>query len=434
MDSLNPHDHDSSKRVDESWESTILHIDMDAFFLSVELLDAPQYRGVPALIAHDGPRSVVTSASYEARAFGIRSAMPLAHAKALCPHVVVIEPHREKYTAASARVMELLTTVTPQVEQLSIDEAFMDVAGARRLIGSPAQIAQQIKDVVRRETGLPSTVGVAANKSVAKIVSTYSKPEGLGVVPAHKTREYLNPLPVNVIWGVGPKLAERFFSANIHTVGDLARQDKQKMQRWIGAVGPQLVDLAQGIDPRPVETSQVSKSVGIERTFDEDITNSQLLGRELLGLAYECARRLRAENFYAQAISVKVKDNRRSNRTKTLSPGTATNSGAQIHEIAQQLLTQLMSERWHPVRLLGVRGEKLTTERITEVSQESLFDLADTIDSAASDSTIDLNRHRKTDQVLDQIRHKFPSATLKPARLLDRTVKSSAEHESGSEK
>src|SRR5690625_2431693 len=320
--------------ADDSWDSTILHLDMDAYFLSVELLDQPNLRGVPAVVGGRSGRSVVTSASYEARKFGIRSAMPMAHALSLYPRLVVIEPNREKYTHASRQVMDVLQQVTPAVEQLSIDEAFIDVSGARRRLGTPAQIAHLIKSRVRevtglpstvgvaatksglerserilatdfvaatsrvREvTGLPSTVGVAATKSVAKILSDRSKPDGIGVVPADQTRAYLAPLPVEVIWGVGPKLLRRLNNADIYTVDDLANREPERMRRWLGAIGPQIVALARGEDPRTVQPRQEAKSVSVEHTFEFDITDAAALEKYLLDLAYECARRVRNEGL-----------------------------------------------------------------------------------------------------------------------------------------
>ncbi|MEH0058914.1 DNA polymerase IV [Auritidibacter ignavus] len=415
---------DRNQQQDPSWDSTILHIDMDAFFLSVELLQRPELAGKPAVVAHHGPRSVVTSASYEARAYGIKSAMPLAHAQALYPQVEVLEPHREKYTAISAQLTEIWTSFTPLVERLSIDEAFLDISGARRRLGPPAEIAVQVKEAVRERTGLAATVGVAMNKSVAKIASTRSKPDGLGVVPAIQTAEYLAPLPVNVIWGVGPKLFERFQSANILTVGDLATQDPQRMRRWLGVVGPDLVQLARGIDPRPVVPQRDSKSVGVEHTFDQDLVSAEQVHRYLLDLSYECARRLRSEGAQARGIVVKVKDDHRATRNKSRGLRHPTASGAQIVTVAEELLAELMQQRWHPLRLLGVRGERLIdadsleTSDETATAQEALFSWHVSEDSQPSDRRNSGESLARTDAVMDEIHTKFPDAGLKPATLL----------------
>jgi len=413
MVSAGQHFSSGQKSVDESWDATILHIDMDAFFLSVELLDHPQFRGVPAVVGGKSPRSVVTSASYEARHFGIRSAMPMAHALARFPRLVVIEPNREKYTQASRQVMEVLHDVTPMVEQLSIDEAFVDVSGARRRLGSPARIAQLIKSRVRDVTGLPSTVGVAANKSVAKILSDQSKPDGIGVVPAHCTREYLAPLPVNVIWGVGPKLLERLNNAAIHTVGELAAQDPNRMKRWLGSIGPQIVALARGEDTREVQPRQEAKSVSVEHTFDRDITDAQELETYLLDLAYECSRRVRQEDLAAWGLSVKVKDTDFSTRTKSMSLKTPVTSGALFFQHSKPLLEELMAQRWHPVRLLGVRADRVGHMSEELETQESLFDMDDYVQTSQTSQDWDA-----TDKILDDVAQKFPGAIIKPATLL----------------
>jgi len=399
--------------ADESWDSTILHLDMDAFFLSVELLDRPELRGVPAVVGGRSNRSVVTSASYEARQYGIRSAMPMAHALARYPQLVVIEPSRDKYTHASRQVMEVLHDVTPMIEQLSIDEAFLDVAGARRRLGTPAQIADLIKRRVREVTGLPSTVGVAANKSVAKILSDRSKPDGIGVVPADQSRAFLAPLPVEVIWGVGPKLLQRLNNADIYTVGDLAQRDPERMRRWLGAVGPQIVALARGDDPRVVQPRQEAKSVSVEHTFERDVTNSAELEKYLLDLSYECARRVRNDQVEAWGLSVKVRDVDFSTRTKSQSLSQPVTSGAVFFSHTRLLLQELLSARWHPVRLLGVRADRVAEPTESVATQGALFDIDNTEDQPEADLSWD-----STDEILDDVARKFPSAAIKPASLL----------------
>lgn len=399
--------------VDESWDATILHIDMDAFFLSVELLDYPQFRGYPAVVGGRSPRSVVTSASYEARQFGIRSAMPMAHALARYPRLIVIEPTREKYILASQKVMQVLHDITPMVEQLSIDEAFIDVEGARRRLGSPAQIASLIKDRVRDVTGLTSTIGVAGSKSVAKILSDRSKPDGIGVVPAHRSREYLAPLPVSVIWGVGPKLLERLNNAAIHTVGELAAQDPVRLKRWLGSIGPQIIELARGEDPRQVEPRQEAKSVSVEHTFDRDITDAYQLEKYLLDLSYECSRRVRNDDLAAWGLSVKVKDLDFSTRTKSTTLKVPATSGAVFFQHTKPLLEELLAQRWHPVRLLGVRADRVAEPVEQLETQESLFDMENPASPTHTNQDWDA-----TDKILDDVAQKFPEAAIKPATLL----------------
>lgn len=386
---------------------------MDAFFLSVELLDYPEFRGKPAVVGGRSPRSVVTSASYEARQYGIRSAMPMGQAMARYPGLIVIEPTRDKYTRASKQVMEVLHEVTPLVEQLSIDEAFLDVSGARRRLGHPAHIAALIKGRVREVTGLPSTVGVAVNKSVAKIASDDSKPDGLGVVPANQTQQFLAPLPVKVIWGVGPKLQERLRNADIHTVGDLAIQEPARMQRWLGSIGPQIVALAQGHDPRPVEPRHDAKSVSVEHTFDTDISDPAQLEKYLLDLSYECSRRMRGDELAAWGLSVKVKDADFSTRTKSLTLKTPATSGAVFFHHTKLLLEALLAQRWHPVRLLGVRADRVAEQTDGTQIQESLFDLEPSDDPMAL-----AEDWLSTDRILDDVATKFPDAAIRPASLL----------------
>ncbi|GAA4764705.1 DNA polymerase IV [Citricoccus nitrophenolicus] len=394
--------------MDESWDAVVLHVDMDAFFLAVELLDQPHLAGRPALVAHRGGRSVVLSASYEARDFGIRSAMPLAHAMALCPGAAVIEPRHDRYIEVSREFMGILGGFTPVLEQLSIDEAFLDVSGARRRLGAPARIGAMIRAQVRERTGLSCTVGAAATKSVAKIASTRAKPDGLAVVPSGSTREYLDPLPVGALWGVGPVLRQRLIAAGLATVGDLAAQAPQRMERWLGTQGPALVRLAQGIDPRPVTPEHDTKSVGVERTFEQDVRDPAELHRHLVGLSHEGAIRLRRGGFRAGAISVKVKAPDLSVRTRTVTLARPTDSAGPIAEAAEGLLRTLLEAHRVPVRLLGIRAERLSGAG--ESVQESLLWEDERPPADWS----------QADRVADDIRRRFPQAGLRPATLLDR--------------
>ncbi|MFC0249202.1 DNA polymerase IV [Citricoccus parietis] len=395
---------------DGSWDAVILHVDMDAFFLSVELLDHPELAGIPSLVAHRGGRSVVLSASYEARAFGVRSAMPLPHAQALCPGVAVVEPRHERYAAASTDVMRILESFTPTLEQLSIDEAFLDVSGARRRLGSPARIGALIREQVRERTGLPCTVGAAATKSVAKIASTRAKPDGLVVVPPEQTRAYLDPLPVSALWGVGPVLRQRLVAAGLTTVADLAAQAPQRMERWLGVQGPALLKLARGIDPRPVTPERETKSLGVEKTFEQDVRDPADLHRHLVALAHEGAIRLRRAGIRAGAVSVKVKAPDLSVKTRTMTLPAPVDSAGPLAEAAGALLAGLMDGQRIPVRLLGIRAERLSGA--DEVVQEALL-WED--ESAPADWS-------EADRVADDIRRKFPQAALKPATLVERNT------------
>jgi DNA polymerase IV len=392
---------------DPSWDAVILHVDMDAFFLSVELLDHPELLGVPALVAHRGGRSVVLSASYEARRSGVHSAMPLAHALALCPGVAVVEPRHERYSAASRQVMDVLGSFTPILEQLSIDEAFLDVTGARRRLGPPARIGALIRERVRERTGLPCTVGAAATKSVAKIASTRAKPDGLSVVPGTQTRAFLDPLPVSALWGVGPVLHRRLVEAGLETVGSLAAQSPQRMRRWLGVNGPALVDLARGIDPRPVVPEREAKSLGVERTFDVDVTDRDELHRILVALSHECAFRLRRSGVRAGAVSVKLKAPDLSVRNRTRSLAAPVDSAGPLAAVAEELLAELLAARRHAVRLVGIRAERLSGA--DDAVQHAL-------PWEDERSPADWS---EADRVADDIRRKFPAAALRPATIVD---------------
>jgi DNA polymerase-4 len=336
----------------------ILHVDMDAFYASVEVLDDPSLRGKPIVIGAPEGRSVVSSASYEARRFGVRSAMPMGQALRLCPHAIVVLPHFDRYQAVSAQVMDVFRSFTPLVEPLSIDEAFLDVRGARRLWGSPARIAQLIRERIAREVGITASVGVAATKHVAKMASTMSKPDGLLVVPAARTQEFLDPKPVRAIWGVGPKAAEALEARAIRTIGDVRQTPPHVLERVIGPAGAQrLAQLARGIDAREVETTRTEKSIGHEETFETDVADVELLRAELLRLSDRVAGRLRRAGFEAAAVAIKVRFSDFSTITRSATLPEPSAVGQRIAEASRELLAGV--DLRLPVRLIGVRAERL---------------------------------------------------------------------------
>ena len=260
----------------------ILHVDMDAFFAAVEVLDEPSLRGKPVIVGGTEGRGVVSSATYEARRFGVRSAMPMGQALRLCPTAIVVAPHFDRYIALSTRVMEIFHEFTPIVEPLSIDEAFLDVRGARRLWGSPGQIAVLLRKRIRDDTGLTCSVGVAATKHVAKIASTISKPDGLLIVAEADTAAFLAARPVRALWGIGPKAGEVLEARGIHTVADILETPRAVLDRALGpAMGDRIWHLARGLDARRVDTTRVEKSVGHEETFHDDIDDAAVLRSEL---------------------------------------------------------------------------------------------------------------------------------------------------------
>lgn len=336
----------------------ILHVDMDAFYASVEVLDDPSLAGKPLIVGGMEGRGVVSSASYEARRYGVRSAMGVAQALRLCPQAIVVVPHFERYAALSRQVMAIFHEMTPLVEPLSIDEAFLDVSGARRLWGSPGEIARMLRRRVLAETGLVCSVGVASTKHVAKIASTLSKPDGLLIVSEAETAGFLAALPVRALWGVGPKAAEALESRGIRLVSDILASPRRVIERTLGAAGGERIwQLAHGRDPREVETDRVEKSIGHEETFLHDVADPATLRSELRRLADRVAGRLRTGGWEARTVALKLRyaDFTTLSRASTLPE--PTDVGQRIGDVAIGLFDAL--ELSQPVRLIGVRAEKL---------------------------------------------------------------------------
>jgi DNA polymerase-4 len=336
----------------------ILHVDMDAFFASVEVRRRPELKGLPVIVGGVGGRGVVSSASYEARAFGVRSAMPSTRARALCPQGIFLPPDFEAYTEASRAVMAIFRDVTPLVEQLSVDEAFLDVSGARRLLGRPAEIGTALRERVARELGLPCSVGVAPTKYLAKLGSARAKPDGLLVIPVDRVLEFLHPLPISVLWGVGEKSAEHLHRFGLRTVGDVAHAPIGLLRSAVGEAGAaHLHALANGRDDRAVTTTREEKSIGSETTFDIDVDDSERLRRTLLSLSGQVGARLRAAGQAGRTIAIKVRfaDFRTINRSRTLP--VATDVAQEIFQTAWSLFLSVgATER---IRLVGVRVEGL---------------------------------------------------------------------------
>ncbi|MEO3775668.1 DNA polymerase IV [Micromonospora sp. B11E3] len=338
--------------------SPILHVDMDAFYASVEVRRRPELRGRAVVVGGVGPRGVVSSASYEARRYGVRSAMPTARARALCPHAVFLPTDPAEYSAASRAVMRIFRDVTPLVEPLSLDEAFLDVSGARRLFGSPAEIARRIRARVAREQGLTCSVGVAPSKFVAKLGSTRAKPDGLLVVPADRVLDFLHPLPVAALWGVGDRSAETLRRLGLATVGDVAEAPFGMLRKALGeAAATHLHALARGVDPRRVTPEHAEKSIGAEVTFDVDVADPMEIRRALLALAEKVGVRLRRAGQVGRTVSIKVRmaDFRTVSRSRTL--GVPTDTAREMFDTAWALYTAL--DPGERIRLVGVRMEGL---------------------------------------------------------------------------
>lgn len=378
----------------------ILHVDMDAFYASVEVLDDPTLAGKALIVGGMEGRGVVSSASYEARRFGVRSAMSVAVALRMCPHAIVVPPHFDRYAALSRQVMEIFGSVTPLVEPLSIDEAFLDVSGARRLWGSPGQIARMLRRRVREETGLVCSIGVASTKHVAKIASTLCKPDGLLVVAHDDTAAFLAPRSVRVLWGVGPKAADALEARGIRTVADIVDTPPAVLERALGpALGARIGQLAAGEDPREVETTRTEKSIGHEETFRQDVADPAVLRSELRRLADRVSARLRDGGWEATTVALKLRyaDFTTLSRASTLSE--STDVGQRLGDVAISLFDQL--ELTQPVRLIGVRAEKL---RAVGGGMTTLWD--------------DDEHWRRVDTALDDARQRFGGGALTRASVL----------------
>jgi len=337
---------------------TVLHVDMDAFFASVEVRRRPELRGKPVVVGGVGPRGVVSSASYEARKYGVRSAMPASRARALCPHAVFLPPDFTAYSTASDAVMRIFRDVTPLVEPLSLDEAFLEVAGAQRLLGRPAVIAQAIRSRIVEEQALTCSVGVAPSKFVAKLGSTRAKPDGVIVVPAGQVLDFLHPLPVDALWGVGERAAETLHRLGLSTVGDLAAAPVGMLRGALGdAAATHLHELSWGRDSRRVVSEHTDKSIGAEMTFDVDVFDPVLIRRSLLALSEKVGARLRAAGHVGRTVAIKVRlaDFRTVNRSRTMH--TTTDVAREIFETAWALFEALRATEH--IRLVGVRVEGL---------------------------------------------------------------------------
>ncbi|MCU1514057.1 MAG: polymerase, partial [Microbacteriaceae bacterium] len=389
----------SAASVDSS-TAPILHVDLDAFFASVELLERPELAHLPVVVAHDSARSVVTAANYPARKFGVRSAIPLSVAKRLCPQAIVLEPHFEKYRFYSAKVMSIFDDVTPLVERLGIDEAFLDVAGARGVIGPPDVVAQLIRTRVFDETGLHCSVGAAATKFVAKLASGRAKPDGLLVVPKSETLAFLHPLPVSALWGVGAATEASLTKRGLETIGDIAAAPLATLQRAVGdASGRKLHELANGVDSRRVITQVDEKSIGHEVTFETDTLDGELLNRELLRQANQVAVRLRTGGFVGRTVVLKLRYADFSTITRSRTLAEPTDLGRRIYEEVRAIHEALGAHG--AVRLIGVRVEQLTQG---DDQQFGLWDVDET--------------WREAEDTMDAVSARFGRGALGPAALL----------------
>lgn len=361
----------------------IMHLDMDAFFVNVELLENPALRGEPIIVAPLGPRSVVCSASYEARAHGVRSGMPLSRARNLSPNATVL-PLRGDYRHYSRAVMAILNDLSPYVEQVSVDEAFVDLTGAYLHGQDPVALAQRARDRIAQELSLPSSAGVAPNKLLAKMASTGSKPNGLWVIPPERVQEFLDPRKVSDLWGVGAKSTEQLSRYGIHTIAQMRSMSLDWLKERFGtAQGEHLWAMARGIDERPVITEREEKSMGGEHTFETDTTDAREVSAAIRELSLNLGKRLRTAGKLAGGLSLKIRYSTFETHTRAIALNVPVDSGMQIASLALEALRAdgILVEQDAPraLRLIGVRAEKLA--RAEDGVQQTLFD---SIESGAS--------------------------------------------------
>jgi DNA polymerase IV len=382
----------------------ILHVDMDAFYASVEIRDRPELAGRPVIVGGIGGRGVVLSASYQARAFGVGSAMPVTRARRLCPQAVFVPPRHRVYAAASKEVMAIFGAVTPEVEPLALDEAFLDVSGALRRLGSPAAIAARIRAQVAEQQGITCSVGVAPCKFVAKIASVRCKPDGLLVVPRAGVLDFLHPLPVAALWGVGERAGEVLARLGLRTVGDIAHTPLATLQRELGvAHGTHLSALAWGRDERRVTPCVQEKSIGAEETFSADIDDPDRIRRELLRMSGRTARSLRAAGYVARTISVKLRLASFKTMTRSRTLPHPTDVAREIYATACSLYESAGLDPGARLRLVGVRVSGLV--RAAGTNAQPTFD----------DRPVGW---REAEQAVDKIAGRFGTGAVRPAALM----------------
>ena len=379
---------------------TIMHVDMDAFFAAVEVLDNPEYAGKPLIVGgrKDSPRGVVSTASYEARKFGVHSAMPIAKAAALCPDGIFVSGRMARYREVSTQIQNIFPLFSPLVEPLSIDEAFLDMTGCEHFYTSLEQMGHELKQSIYKTTGLTASVGIAPNKFLAKLASDWRKPDGLFVLRLTEVQAFLKELPVGKLWGVGRKSEEMLQRLNIHSVKDILPHSETWLQERVGAaLGSQIYNLARGWDERPVVAGQQAQSIGHEITFSEDHEDFAFLRHQLARMSEKVGWRLREQGFYAKTVSIKVRFHNFRTITRSLTLSYAFNDDDTIFREALHLLTAVKLE---PVRLLGV-----TTSNFSVGTQLSLFGPEE-------------GPMGKLNETLDKINRRFAPGTISKGRTL----------------
>jgi len=382
-----------------NWSKIIVHADMDAFYAAVEQLDNPALRGKPILIGPNSHRGVVLTASYEARPFGVGSAMPVALARRRCPQAIMVPPRFDRYQEVSRQVMTVFADFSPSVEALSLDEAFLDMSGASHFFGDPEQMGRQIKDAVKDATGLTISVGVSGSKYVAKVASAHDKPNGLTVVHPDQARAWLAPMPVSRLWGAGKKTVPRLQKHGLLTIGDVAAAGELRMQRLLGSTGAHFYRLAIAEDPRTVAPSRRAKSIGSDRTLDRDVSERADIEHHLRRSAEKIARRVRAKQVLARGVRIRLKTRQFDMISRQCQLQRPDNSAATFFAAARQLLDRL--DHHGPFRLVGMAVFDLSKPEAVE--QPDLFSNP---------------RNHKLEATLDQLTAQFGKGVISRATEL----------------
>ena len=382
-------------RLERVWPRVVAHADMDAFYAAIEQLDDPALRGRPVLVGPPSGRGVVLTASYEARPYGVGSAMPMAQARRLCPSAVIIPPRFDRYQEVSTTIMGVFANFSPEVEAISLDEAFLDMTGSEQLFGDPESIGHRLKDAVREATGgLTSSVGLSATKYVAKVASAFHKPGALTVVPPEQAKVWLAPLPVSRLWGVGPKTQARLHRIGLHTIGEVANADPKFLSAKLGRAGLHFHSLAQAEDPRPVIGQRASKSIGSEHTLDKDVREKAEIKLHLRQSADAIGRRLRQKSYVAFGVGVKLKTTDFQILTRQRRLSEPTDVTERLYSVGVGLLDEF--DHPGPFRLVGM---------VT-------YDLVGLDDRVQLDLFGSLARQRRLEVAIDELAERFGPAVV----------------------
>jgi len=391
--------------VSTLWSKIIIHVDMDAFFASVEQLLHPEWRGKPVIVGADPKggkgRGVVSAASYEARRFGVHSAMPISRAYQLCPHAIFVLPHSDVYRDYSNRVFRILEKFSPKIEPLSIDEAFLDSTGTLKMFGSVENLGMAIKHEIKSRTGLTASVGIAPSKSVAKIASDYQKPDGLTIIPPDEVQNFLDPLPVSCLWGVGKKMQETLCKMGIHTIKTLRQYPLKVLEDKFGKMGIHIYHIARGLDEREITIEEEVKSVSNETTFSRDIEDIEVIRNTIFALAEKVCGRLRRAGLSGRTIHLKIRFDNFQTFTRSFTLNFPVNLTHEVYDTAEKLLSEFDPLKL-PVRLVGVGVSNLVSEKNKQLS---IWD-------------IENQRKLKLEKIMDHIQDKYGKHSITHAQTL----------------